>query len=203
MKRLSLVIMIMLMILTCIAEAEARYYNPAMRRFISEDPIRFRGGDVNWYAYVKNNPVNFIDPFGLDTKPAPGSMTSPYGTRIHPITGLPDTHNAVDYANNVGAPVVAFRGGVVVRIRQGANGVANSVTIRHADGTVMAYSHLTCDLGINDPVEEGSVIGITDLSGASNGGHVHIEFFLPGNPTGTVFNPTDLINNADPFPGLE
>jgi len=43
----------------------ARYYSPDMRRFISEDPIRFAGGDVNFYAYVGNNPVNFRDPEGL------------------------------------------------------------------------------------------------------------------------------------------
>ena len=43
----------------------ARYYSPDMRRFISEDPLRFGAGDVNWYAYVGGNPVNFIDPLGL------------------------------------------------------------------------------------------------------------------------------------------
>jgi RHS repeat-associated protein len=43
----------------------ARYYDPDIGRFISEDPIGFGGGDVNLYAYVKNNPVNWIDPKGL------------------------------------------------------------------------------------------------------------------------------------------
>ncbi|MGH7961736.1 MAG: RHS repeat-associated core domain-containing protein, partial [Candidatus Binatia bacterium] len=42
----------------------ARYYHPVLQRFISEDPIGFRGGDVNLYGYVSNNPVNFIDPDG-------------------------------------------------------------------------------------------------------------------------------------------
>jgi RHS repeat-associated protein len=44
----------------------ARFYDPQIGRFISEDPIGFRGGDVNLYGYVKNNPINFIDPRGLD-----------------------------------------------------------------------------------------------------------------------------------------
>ena len=35
-------------------------------RFISKDPIGFAGGDVNLYGYVLNDPVNFIDPIGLD-----------------------------------------------------------------------------------------------------------------------------------------
>lgn len=42
----------------------ARYYDPRIGRFISEDPIGFEGG-INFYAYVLNNPVNSIDPFGL------------------------------------------------------------------------------------------------------------------------------------------
>jgi RHS repeat-associated protein len=43
----------------------ARYYNPMYQRFISEDPIGFKGG-VNKYAYVLNSPTNFNDPLGLD-----------------------------------------------------------------------------------------------------------------------------------------
>ncbi|MHC4321711.1 MAG: RHS repeat domain-containing protein [Planctomycetota bacterium] len=46
----------------------ARYYNPSIGRFISEDPIGFNGGDTNFYVYVQNNPVNFIDPDGLKAK---------------------------------------------------------------------------------------------------------------------------------------
>ncbi|GEM_PF-634544 len=43
----------------------ARYYDPKVGRFISEDPIGFGGGDVNLYGYVQNNPVNYTDPTGL------------------------------------------------------------------------------------------------------------------------------------------
>lgn len=43
----------------------ARYYNPEAGRFISEDPIGFAGGDVNWFVYVGNSPVNDKDPLGL------------------------------------------------------------------------------------------------------------------------------------------
>ncbi|MBI5196253.1 MAG: transglutaminase [Nitrospirae bacterium] len=42
----------------------ARYYDPEVGRFISEDPIGFEGG-INLYAYVLNNPVLLIDPLGL------------------------------------------------------------------------------------------------------------------------------------------
>jgi len=42
----------------------ARYYDPKIGRFISEDPIRF-GGGINFYSYVSNNPTNRTDPSGL------------------------------------------------------------------------------------------------------------------------------------------
>ena len=42
----------------------ARYYDPAVGRFISEDPIGFDGEDANLYAYVGNNPVMLIDQNG-------------------------------------------------------------------------------------------------------------------------------------------
>jgi RHS repeat-associated protein len=44
----------------------ARYYAPSLQRFISEDPIGFSGG-LNFYAYVENDPVNGVDPYGLKT----------------------------------------------------------------------------------------------------------------------------------------
>lgn len=44
----------------------ARYYQPRLQRFISEDPIGFRGRDVNLYGYVQNNPTSLIDPYGLE-----------------------------------------------------------------------------------------------------------------------------------------
>ncbi len=44
----------------------ARYYDPSIGRFISEDPIGFNGG-INFYRYVYDNPVNFTDPHGLAT----------------------------------------------------------------------------------------------------------------------------------------
>jgi RHS repeat-associated protein len=43
----------------------ARYYHPRWGRFISSDPIGVQGG-LNTYAYAMDNPVNWIDPLGLE-----------------------------------------------------------------------------------------------------------------------------------------
>jgi RHS repeat-associated protein len=51
----------------------ARYYDSATGRFLSEDPDQFSAGN-NFFPYVKNNPVNFVDPFGLN----PGAVALPW-----------------------------------------------------------------------------------------------------------------------------
>jgi RHS repeat-associated protein len=51
----------------------ARYYSPELQRFISEDPIGLAGG-LNFYAYVGNSPLNFVDELGLDRSDAERTM---------------------------------------------------------------------------------------------------------------------------------
>lgn len=43
----------------------ARYYLPLLGRFINEDPLGFRGG-INFYEYVASDPIDFLDPLGLN-----------------------------------------------------------------------------------------------------------------------------------------
>jgi len=44
----------------------ARAYLEGLGRFVQNDPIDFAGGDYNLYRYVANNPINWVDPLGLD-----------------------------------------------------------------------------------------------------------------------------------------
>lgn len=59
-----------------------RYYDPGTGKFLSEDPIRYRGGDSNFYRYVSSSPIIKDDPTG--NNPAIGAGI---GTIILPGAG--------------------------------------------------------------------------------------------------------------------
>jgi len=66
----------------------ARYYSPELKRFISEDPIGL-GGGINFYAYVGNNPVNWVDPLGLYSFQQFLQETTTYSGIVAAATALP------------------------------------------------------------------------------------------------------------------
>jgi len=47
-----------------------RDYDPEVGRWTAKDPIGFNGGDWDLYAYTLSDPINFIDPFGLEADEA-------------------------------------------------------------------------------------------------------------------------------------
>jgi len=55
----------------------ARWYDPEIGRFLSEDPLGFGAGDVNLYAYVGNNPLGGNDPLGQEAIGLSGGITIP------------------------------------------------------------------------------------------------------------------------------
>jgi RHS repeat-associated protein len=64
-----------------------RYYNPRIGRFISQDPSGIVGG-LNLYLYCKNDPVNFVDLWGLYPEKAnPWWLTIGLGTLVSPFPG--------------------------------------------------------------------------------------------------------------------
>jgi len=64
----------------------ARYYNPAIERFISEDSIGLAAG-TNEYAYVEGSPLNYIDPSGMDRK-NPFECASNTASKVSLASGL-------------------------------------------------------------------------------------------------------------------
>lgn len=62
-----------------------RDYDSVTARWMSKDPIGFRGGDSNLYRYTLNDPINFIDPDGLRFLglPRPGNGTPGFNRDLH------------------------------------------------------------------------------------------------------------------------
>ncbi|HEY4213697.1 MAG TPA: RHS repeat-associated core domain-containing protein [Steroidobacteraceae bacterium] len=87
----------------------ARYYDPAIGRFISEDPIGFASGDTNFYAYVGNNPVNANDPSGHD------AHVSVNGTVVNIEIPITYSGNAVNSAtvNTLNSSIASQWSGVI------------------------------------------------------------------------------------------
>jgi uncharacterized protein RhaS with RHS repeats len=86
----------------------ARYYDPSIGRFISEDPKGF-GAGVNFYAYTSNNPINANDPSGMDVyigaKPIdgfPNNNQSPHHTVTVLIPNTPSDFTDRTGWNNYG-----------------------------------------------------------------------------------------------------
>ena len=54
----------------------ARYYDPNLGRFLSQDPLEFDAADTNFYRYVHNDPLNRTDPTGLLTATEKGILVA-------------------------------------------------------------------------------------------------------------------------------
>lgn len=66
-----------------------RWYDPAIGRWMSEDPIGFAAGDANLSRYVRNEPTRFVDPDGLAEEEPINAITPEVPIISQPIENLP------------------------------------------------------------------------------------------------------------------
>lgn len=102
-------------------------------------------------------------------------LSSGFSNRVSPITGLPEYHLGLDFANPYGSPIKASKSGKVV-IAEYHFSYGNYIVIEHGDETWTAYGHQSKLIaGVGDSVAQGDVIGEIGSTGDSTGPHLHFE----------------------------
>lgn len=104
-------------------------------------------------------------------------ITSGFGIRTDPFTGALAMHEGLDFAANVGTPVVSTGPGTVVRSSWDMS-YGNVVEVAHTEGFVTRYAHLSKrTVQVGDRVDRGGLLGEIGTTGRSTGPHLHYEVF--------------------------
>ena len=139
---------------------------------------------------------------GIDTQyiggelawPVPGytRISSKYGMRTHPITGVYKLHTGVDISAPLGANFIAANDGIVTKA--GYNSAyGNMVIIDHGGGVSTLYAHGSEILvQVGQVVKRGESILKVGSTGYSTGPHAHFEVRL----NGVVTDPMPYITNG-------
>lgn len=120
---------------------------------------------------------------GMIKSPVAGArFSSGFGSRFHPILQRARMHAGVDFAARSGTPVMSTAPGTVVFTGRNG-GYGNQVRVRHANGILTTYSHLSRIAARNGQrVGAGDVIGNVGSTGLSTGPHLHYEVHVAGRP---------------------
>lgn len=149
-----------------------------------------RYGDVNYVdnvlRYLSGGSPAPVNAYGF-VKPLNTEITSGFGMRIHPITGIPKLHGGTDFSCNKQAlPIYAVKSGTVQKSGwQNPNnhsaGFGQRVYIDHGNGLVTIYAHLSkISLSVGQKVNQGQVVGACGTTGSSTGMHLHLELIMNG-----------------------
>lgn len=118
------------------------------------------------------------------------TLTSPFGMRLHPVTGVYKMHYGIDMACAQGTPIYATRAGTVTVASYQAGGAGNYVSINHLDGFSSIYMHMThYVVSVGQSVSQGQLIGYVGSTGLSTGPHLHFGISYAG----TYVNPLAYI----------
>ena len=102
-------------------------------------------------------------------------ISSPYGMRNGRM------HTGTDFAAATGTPIYAWKSGTVMQASWNG-GYGNFIEIKHSDGTVSRYAHLSkYAISSGQEVHKGQVIGYVGSTGNSTGPHLHFELKINGN----------------------
>jgi murein DD-endopeptidase MepM/ murein hydrolase activator NlpD len=119
-------------------------------------------------------------------RPTGGHISSPYGWRVNPYSGVYALHAGTDLAPGCNAPIVAAHSGVVVFA--GYNGgYGNFILLNNGDSISTGYGHIVNGgilVGIGQQVGAGQVIARVGSTGNSTGCHLHFEV----RPNGTAID---------------
>jgi murein DD-endopeptidase MepM/ murein hydrolase activator NlpD len=116
------------------------------------------------------------------TAPVVGPVGSGFGFRTDPITGRGALHMGLDFPADVGTPIAAAAGGVVINTENHA-AYGNMVDIDHGNGLVTRYAHASKLLVKNgDLVKRGQTVAQVGNTGRSTGPHLHFEVLVDGVP---------------------
>ena len=123
--------------------------------------------------------------------PVQGWVTSGFGFRTNPFTGLTQMHEGIDISNRVEFPIVAPADGIISDIGSDwAHG--RILVVSHGFGITTRYSHLNKVLvRVGQKVKRGDKIAEVGMSGKTTGPHLHYEVRLNGIPV----NPMKYILN--------
>jgi len=118
--------------------------------------------------------------------PVRGWVTSPFGNRISPLTGMIQFHEGIDIAAQIGTPVVAPADGVVIKADFEA-GYGNVVELSHGYGLKTVFGHNSrLNVKPGQHVKRGDIISYTGNTGSSTGPHLHYEVRVNGLPVNPV-----------------
>ena len=121
--------------------------------------------------------------------PIHGKISSEYGYRLHPITGLPDFHKGIDIPADEGTEISAFRSGTVIQAQSSVS-FGNFVAIQHENEVITRYGHCSrLNVKVGDIVEAGDIIGFVGNTGYSTGSHCHFDISV----NGVFVNPLKVI----------
>lgn len=119
--------------------------------------------------------------------------SSGYGYRIDPFTGKKAFHEGVDFAAEIGTPIKAAAGGLVIYSGRHPE-YGNMVEIDHGDDLVSRYAHASKRLvNLGEVVLQGQKIAEVGNTGRSTGPHLHFEIRhkdKPQNPSKFLKKPS-------------